>query len=159
MKSHAVIFSRGMKCDGCLADGGKEIYKLEQNVLLNRYCLAFWIFLPRIEGDIKTFRGLLPVKLQRFLCISNHVIKYIFLISRFSGCNRQTHFSMSIWNWQLEWLLDNTIERVHKIVSYIACEMMSHIEIVDIYHIHYSERMKNIVINYFHTLERSIPLQ
>ena len=66
MKPQVVIFSRGMKCDGCLADGGKEIYKLEQNVLLNRYCLAFWIFLPRIEGDIKTFWGLLPVKLQMF---------------------------------------------------------------------------------------------
>ena len=67
--------------------------------------------------------------------MSNHVIKcsyFCIIIWRFLGCNRQTHFSMSIWNWQLEWLLDNTIERVHKIVSYIACEMMSHIEIVDI---------------------------
>ena len=58
--------------------GGKEIYKLEQNVLFNRYCLAFWTFLARIEGDIKTFRGLLPVKLQMFgayqITLSNAVI-------------------------------------------------------------------------------------
>ena len=60
--------------------GGKEIYKLEQNVLFNRYCLAFWTFLARIEGDIKTFRGLLPVKLQMFcayqITLSNACFQY-----------------------------------------------------------------------------------
>ena len=99
------------------------------------FALQFLIFLPRFQVYVRTFWGFASGKTTDVWRMSNHVIKcsyFCIIIWRLLGCNRQTHFSMSIWNWQLEWLLDNTIERVHKIVSYIACEMMSHIEIVDI---------------------------
>ena len=116
--------------------------------------IAFLIFLPRFKGyyiDVGSFQGFASGKTTDVWRMSNHVIKcsyFCIIIWRLLGCNRQTHFSMSIWNWQLEWLLDNTIERVHKIVSYIACEMGSHIEIVDIYACRMNSYTSQIYFNF-----------